>query len=101
MDATVSDLEAAPIGPAARAFLAAPLKMQIGAEAADARSGKVLDVFNPATGAVIAQVPAAGAEDVDRAVAAARAALGGEWSRLRPADRERLILELANRIEAD
>ena len=101
MDATLSELEAAPIGPAARAFLSAPLKMQIGGQALDASSGKVLDVFNPATGAVIARVPAGTAEDVDRAVAAARTALGGEWSRLRPADRQRLILELANRLEAD
>ena len=41
---------------------------RIGGEAADARSGNTLDVFDPATGAVIAKVPAGGAEDVDAAV---------------------------------
>ncbi|PSH62110.1 aldehyde dehydrogenase family protein [Phyllobacterium sophorae] len=59
-----------------------------------------LEVFDPATGQVIASVPACGEAEIDQAVRAARAALTGEWSRLRPADRERLILKLADCLEA-
>ncbi|HEX7759384.1 MAG TPA: aldehyde dehydrogenase family protein [Caulobacteraceae bacterium] len=101
MNAVPFDLKASPLGAAARSFLASPVKMMIGGQAVDARSGRELEVFDPATGSVIARVPAAGAEDADLAVAAARSALTGEWSRLRPADRERAILKLADLVEAD
>ena len=46
----------------------------IGGEFVDPAEGQVEDVINPATGEVIAQAPLSGAEDVDRAVAAARRA---------------------------
>src|SRR4051794_9077083 len=45
-----------------------------GGELAGAASGETMDVIAPATGEVIAQVPRCSAEDVDRAVDAARAA---------------------------
>src|SRR5260221_10973158 len=101
MNTATLDLEKSPLGAAARSFLASPVRMVMGGEAADARSGRELEVFDPATGAVIARVPAAAAADVDKAVGAARLALAGEWSRLRPTDRERLILKLADLVEAD
>jgi acyl-CoA reductase-like NAD-dependent aldehyde dehydrogenase len=47
------------------------MKMLIGGKHCDAASGKVYDVRNPATGAVIDTVPQAGAEDVHRAIEAA------------------------------
>ncbi|WP_151482407.1 aldehyde dehydrogenase family protein [Streptomyces albicerus] len=49
-------------------------------------SGPLIDVVNPATGAVFASVPRGTAEDVDRAVDAATAAFPG-WSATSPADR--------------
>ena len=65
-----------------------------------ARSGTARPTTNPATGAVLAEVASAGAEDVDVAVAAARAAFRrGDWSRAAPADRKRVLLRLADLIE--
>jgi len=68
---------------------------------ADARSGRRFTSENPATGQPIAEVAEGGPEDVDAAVAAARrAADDGRWSRLNPADRKRLLIRWADRIEA-
>ena len=50
------------------------MKMFINGIPADASDGKTIDVTNPATGAVIDTVPAATKEDVDKAVASAKAA---------------------------
>jgi betaine-aldehyde dehydrogenase len=55
------------------------LEMMIDGEPTPAMSGETEDVVSPVTGQVIARVPRAGQEDVDRAVAAARAAFDGEW----------------------
>ncbi len=90
------------VSEATTAFLAAPKRMLIGADWVDAADGTRLDVRNPATGEVFATVPAGGAVDVDRAVRAARAAFdSGAWSGLSPAGRERLLLKLADLIEAN
>ena len=82
------------------AFLQKP-QMTIGGKSVAAASGQVFDVFNPATGAVLAQAPAGGAEDVDRAVKAAQAAFEGPWSQMLPTERQRVILKLADLIEAN
>ncbi len=90
------------ISAAANAFLAAPKRMLIGADWVEAADGARLDVRNPATGESFAQVPAGKAADVDRAVRAARAAFDdGPWPALSPAQRERLLLALADRVEAN
>jgi phenylacetaldehyde dehydrogenase len=82
-------------------FLAAPRRMLIGGDWRDAAAGGRLDVRDPATGEVIATVPAADAADVDLAVRAARAALESrEWGAARPVDRERWLLKLADLVEA-
>ena len=49
-------------------------KLLIGGKMVDAASGETFDSYNPATGQAFARVAKAGAEDVDRAVAAARKA---------------------------
>jgi succinate-semialdehyde dehydrogenase/glutarate-semialdehyde dehydrogenase len=59
-----------------------------------------MDVTDPATGAAIAQVTAASAADVDAAVAAARAALGG-WRRTPPLDRGQAIARFARALDDD
>jgi phenylacetaldehyde dehydrogenase len=65
-----------------------------------AQSGRTLPVFDPATGQQIATVPAADGADVDRAVAAARAAFDdGPWRHIGPSERGRLIWKLADLIE--
>jgi aldehyde dehydrogenase (NAD+) len=56
--------------------------------------------INPATGETLAELACADAQDVDRAVAAARRALLGPWRRTPPADRQNLLLRLAALVEA-
>ncbi|WP_026155206.1 aldehyde dehydrogenase family protein [Paracoccus sp. N5] len=63
--------------------------------------GRRFEVFDPATGAVVAAASEAGAEDVDLAVAAARRALDGPWSRFSGPERARLLMRLADLIEAN
>jgi len=67
----------------------------------DAASGERFESINPATEAVVATLPKAGAEDVDAAVAAAQRALEGSWRRTGPGDRQRMILKLAELISAN
>jgi acyl-CoA reductase-like NAD-dependent aldehyde dehydrogenase len=61
-------------------------------------SGKTMSVVNPATEETIAEVPAADKSDVDRAVAAARAALAGPWSKLSARERGRVVRKLGERL---
>ncbi len=69
---------------------------------AHAASGRTFATENPASGEVIAEVAAGGAEDIDRAVRAARRAFeDGRWSRLAPADRKKVLLAFADRIETN
>ena len=69
--------------------------MLIDGEWAPARSGKTFEVRNPATDEVIAAVPDAGADDVDRAVQAARRAFDGGWRDATGQERGRILLKLA------
>ncbi|MEV0742145.1 gamma-aminobutyraldehyde dehydrogenase [Streptomyces sp. NPDC050549] len=62
-------------------------------------SGEHYEVTNPATGEVLATEILAGPEDVDEAVAAARAAFC-EWSRATPAERSEAMLRWADRLDA-
>jgi aldehyde dehydrogenase (NAD+) len=76
-----------------------PAKLIIGGEAVDAASGETFTTFNPATEEPICQVAKAGPEDVDRAVRAARAAFeSGPWSKMRPAERQRILWKLGDLI---
>ncbi len=68
-------------------------KMWIGGKWVDAESGKTYPVFNPATGAEIAQVPLGGVADVDKAVAAARKALP-TWSKKSQMERSNTVLKI-------
>jgi acyl-CoA reductase-like NAD-dependent aldehyde dehydrogenase len=64
-------------------------------------NGETLPVRNPATGALLAEVAACGAQDVDRAVSAARRAFeDGRWRRQHPRERKRILLRLAELIDA-
>jgi acyl-CoA reductase-like NAD-dependent aldehyde dehydrogenase len=72
--------------------------MMIGGEEHEAFSGEWLDVLTPSTGAVIAQVPAGDAADVDLAVARAKKAFA-TWSRVPATQRVKLINRLADLID--
>jgi phenylacetaldehyde dehydrogenase len=94
-----------PIAPkteGAQRFLAAKKKkMLIGGEWVDALSGKTFDTINPATGEVLAHVPEAAAEDVNKAVAAAKAAFENDgWRRMVPQERAKLLWRAAELIDA-
>jgi 1-pyrroline dehydrogenase len=73
-------------------------KQFIGGEWVEASSGETMEVLNPATGDVIAEVPRSSAEDVERAVAAAKTAWD-EWRFKTPKDRMELLLMLADAID--
>ncbi len=72
----------------------------IGGKYVDAASGATFDCINPATGQVLTKVAACDKEDVDRAVAAARAAFEkGSWSQMAPAKRKRILQKFADLME--
>jgi aldehyde dehydrogenase (NAD+) len=74
-------------------------KLFIGGEFVDARDRGTFEVYNPHDGSKVADVAEAKPPDVDRAVAAAHAALPA-WSGMAAADRGRLLLRLADSIES-
>ena len=76
-----------------------PKRMLIGGQWVEAMSGKTFDSVNPATGKVIAQLAEGAEEDTDRAVAAARSAFEGPWSKFKPFDRQALMLSIADTVE--
>jgi len=81
-------------------FIAQKHRMYIDGKFVNAASGKTFPVYNPATGEVMAQVPEAESEDVDRAVRAARRAFdGGPWAKMSPSQRGRLLTKLSDLIE--
>lgn len=82
--------------------LKTPIRHQlfIGGRFVDAADGQTLATLNPHDNSPIADVALAGAEDVERAVAAAERAFPA-WSRLAAADRGRILLKLADLIEAN
>ncbi len=75
-------------------------RMLIGGQRCEAADGGRIEVEDPATRQSFATVPAGGAEDVDRAVTAARTAFeSAAWSRMRPLDRGKIIENIARKIE--
>jgi len=74
-------------------------KILINGEWQDAQSGKRFESRNPATGELLAVVAEGDAADINRAVAAARAAFEGPWSRFKPFERQQVLLRLADLVE--
>ncbi|WP_429842922.1 aldehyde dehydrogenase family protein [Brevibacillus sp. FIR094] len=72
-------------------------QLLINGEYVDSSNGEFFETHNPATGEVLATVAKATKEDVDKAVAAARAAFeGGKWPKLTGARRARLLNKIAS-----
>ncbi|HEX6649967.1 MAG TPA: aldehyde dehydrogenase family protein, partial [Pyrinomonadaceae bacterium] len=65
----------------------------------DSASGKTFSTPNPATGETLAEVAEADKADIDKAVAAARRAFEGKWSKLSARDRGKLLYKLSQLIE--
>jgi len=77
----------------------AVFKQYINGKAVAAKSGKTLSVEDPSTRATIATVPHSGKEDINAAVAAARAAFPA-WSSTTPGERSLALLKLADALES-
>ncbi|WP_353248708.1 aldehyde dehydrogenase family protein [Salinisphaera sp. T31B1] len=78
------------------------MQMFIGGEWVDAADGQTMESIDPATREPLTVVPSAGADDVDRAVNAARAAYESEqWQDMLPSQRGRLLNRLAADIRAN
>ena len=76
--------------------------LYIGGEWVEATGGATFPTRNPATGEILAEIPAGSRQDVDRAVEAARAAFDtGEWSKLTARQRGRLVWELGEALRED
>jgi acyl-CoA reductase-like NAD-dependent aldehyde dehydrogenase len=73
----------------------------INGETAEAASGELRELTEPATGEPLAKAAVANEQDVDRAVEAARAALDGDWGRTAPTERSRLLHALADALVAN
>ncbi|WP_447591568.1 aldehyde dehydrogenase family protein [Aquipseudomonas campi] len=88
--------------PQTQRFLERRQQMLINGQWQDAVSGETMSIRNPATGEILGNVPAAGKEDIDRAVSAARQAFDDSaWSRMRPRDRQNLLWRFADLLERD
>lgn len=75
-------------------------KLLIDGKWEDAASGKVIPVMNPATGEQVTTVPDSAAEDVDRAVRAARRTFENRaWRGMSASKRERIIWRVGELIE--
>jgi len=80
-------------------FTATARQLFINGQWTAAASGKTFATPNPATGQTLANVAEGDAEDINRAVAAARAAFDdGPWSRLTPSERGRIIWRIGDLI---
>ncbi|MET0801959.1 MAG: gamma-aminobutyraldehyde dehydrogenase [Actinomycetota bacterium] len=74
-------------------------QMFIGGEWVNSTSGETRSITSPATGEVLAEVQEGSADDVDRAVAAARTAFDETWSDSTPGERQAALLKLADIVE--
>jgi acyl-CoA reductase-like NAD-dependent aldehyde dehydrogenase len=74
-------------------------QMLIGGEWVDSASGEEISVESPGNRRIIASIPRGRAEDVDRAVKAAAEAFAS-WSRVAPRERGRMLLKIADAVEA-
>jgi acyl-CoA reductase-like NAD-dependent aldehyde dehydrogenase len=84
-----------------REFVSKARGLWIAGEEVPARDGRTFETIDPATGEAICEVAHGGAEDADRAVAAARQALDSGWRALAPSKRAGLIYSFAEAIKAN
>jgi phenylacetaldehyde dehydrogenase len=81
------------------AFVTAPRQLFINGQWTDAASGKTFDTPNPATGDTLATIAEGDAEDINRAVRAARKAFeDGPWGKMSPSERGRIIWRIGDLI---
>lgn len=76
-----------------------PKRLLIDNQWVEAASGKSFATIDPGTGRVLAHVAEGGAEDIDRAVASCRRAFEGPWRKVKPYERQELLLKLAELVD--
>jgi acyl-CoA reductase-like NAD-dependent aldehyde dehydrogenase len=82
-------------------FISRPQQMYVDGQWVESASGRRFDTVDPATEHVITTVPHSDADDVERAVRAARRAFeDGPWPAMTPAERQRMIWRIAEGITA-
>lgn len=87
--------------PATRPWLTTgPRRLLIDGQWVAAQSGETFATYNPSTGKPLAELARGGAGDIDLAVAAARRAFDNVWSKVKPYDRQMMLLRLADLVEA-
>ncbi len=74
-------------------------KMLIDGKWVESASGESFVTINPSIGQVLATVALGGAEDIERAVAAARRAFDGSWRQVTPFERQNILLKFADLVE--
>ena len=75
-------------------------QMFIGGRWLPAQDGRTIAVHAPDDGEVFDHIPRGGAQEVDQAVAAARAALDGHWGRLNATERGRILVKIGEAVLA-
>ncbi len=84
------------------ADLSFPVNPFINGKFARPHAGKTMESINPATGELLAKVAACDAADVDHAVTKAREAFDrGDWSRMHPAERKSVMIQLVKLMDRD
>ncbi|SBW23686.1 putative aldehyde dehydrogenase DhaS [Candidatus Protofrankia californiensis] len=83
-----------------RTFVSTDKRLLIGGEWVAAASGRTFPTYDPATGERITEVAHGDATDIDRAVAAARRAFEGPWSRFTPSQRQSLLWKVGDALLA-
>ncbi|KAG8430760.1 hypothetical protein GDO86_020045 [Hymenochirus boettgeri] len=77
-----------------------PHQLFINGQFLDAEGGKTYETINPTDGTALCKVSLAQVSDIDKAVAAAKEAFeNGEWGKMNPRDRGRLLYRLADLME--
>lgn len=98
MNALANDLSKLSV--ASRKYLASTQRLFIGGRFVESATGRSFPVFDPTSGQEVARAPEGDARDIDVAVTAARRAFdSGPWPKLRPSERERIMLRLADLLE--
>jgi phenylacetaldehyde dehydrogenase len=99
MNALRNDLSK--LGAASRRYLTERKQLFIGGRFEASASGRTFATRDPSSGDAVSEVPEGDREDIDRAVRAARTAFDqGPWPKLRPRERERIMLRLAELLES-
>jgi aldehyde dehydrogenase (NAD+)/betaine-aldehyde dehydrogenase len=75
-------------------------RLFIDGEAVEPADGELRELTEPATGQALGRAAMAGEQDVDRAVAAAQAALNGDWGKTSPNERSRLLHALGDAVQS-